>query len=103
MTTEAITPNQNLVEELKAIRKDLEYIKKHMFDPDTIMTKEEDAWFKHPKTGRLNLIGNVSPLSIRKWRESRIFDRFPNPALLYPDAHWFAEVEKRSEMRKKRR
>ena len=46
MTTEAITPNQNLVEELKAIRKDLEYIKKHMFDPDTIMTLEEEKRFK---------------------------------------------------------
>ena len=45
MATEAIQP-QNLAEELKAIRKDLEYIKKHMFDPDTIMTLEEEKRFK---------------------------------------------------------
>ena len=38
---------QNIVKELKIIRNDLEYIKKHMFDSDTIMTIEEEKRFKH--------------------------------------------------------
>ncbi len=45
MSTEAVN-TQNLTEELKAIRKDLEFIKIHMFDPDTIMSIEEEKRFK---------------------------------------------------------
>ena len=45
MTTEAITSSQ-VTEELKAIREDLEFIKTHMFDPDSIMTTEEERRFK---------------------------------------------------------
>ncbi len=37
---------QQVTEELKAIRKDLEFIKIHMFDPDTIMTIEEERRFQ---------------------------------------------------------
>jgi uncharacterized membrane protein YgcG len=32
----------NIASELKAIREDLDYIKKHMVDADTILTKEEE-------------------------------------------------------------
>ena len=43
MTTETIS--LPVAEELKAIRKDLEFIKNHMFDPDCIMTIEEEQRF----------------------------------------------------------
>lgn len=45
MTTETVNAVY-ITEELKAIRKDLEFIKSHMFDPDTIMTTEEERRFK---------------------------------------------------------
>lgn len=38
--------NTQITEELKAIRKDLAFIKTHMFDPDTIMNTEEERRFK---------------------------------------------------------
>ncbi|MCK4491132.1 MAG: hypothetical protein KAU03_00810 [Candidatus Altiarchaeales archaeon] len=34
---------KEVVKELKAIRKDLDYIKEHMVDADTILTLEEEA------------------------------------------------------------
>ncbi len=34
---------KQIVAELKAIRKDLEYIKEHMIDADTILTPQEEA------------------------------------------------------------
>ena len=37
---------QHITQELKAIRKDLAFIKTHMFDPDTIMSVEEERRFK---------------------------------------------------------
>ncbi len=42
MTTET----QQILEELKTMKVDLEFIKKHMFDPDTIMTTEESKRFE---------------------------------------------------------
>ena len=42
MTTET----QELLVELKIIRTELEFIKKHMFDPDTVMTIEEGKRFE---------------------------------------------------------
>ena len=36
------TETQELLLELRMIRTELEFIKKHMFDPDTIMTTEEE-------------------------------------------------------------
>ena len=42
----AETMNIQITEELKAIRKDLAFIKTHMFDPDTIMSVEEEQRFK---------------------------------------------------------
>jgi hypothetical protein len=41
MTTESINVNE-ITEELKAIRKDLNFIKSHMFDEDCILMKEEE-------------------------------------------------------------
>jgi len=38
-----INPSKELVEEIRAIRKDLEYIKAHMVDADSILTPEEEA------------------------------------------------------------
>ncbi len=35
--------SKEVVKELKAIRKDLDYIKEHMVDVDTILTPEEEA------------------------------------------------------------
>ena len=40
MTTETV--NQQVAEELKAIRADLNFIKEHMVDIDTILTLEEE-------------------------------------------------------------
>lgn len=40
------TMNMHITEELKAIHKDLSFIKTHMFDPDTIMSVEEEQRFK---------------------------------------------------------
>ena len=42
----AETMNLQITEELKAIRKDLAFIKTHMFDPDTIMSLEEERRFE---------------------------------------------------------
>ncbi len=42
MTTEV----QQILEELKVIKIDLNFIKKHMFDPDTIITPEEIKTYK---------------------------------------------------------
>jgi hypothetical protein len=53
--------NVQITEELKAIRKDLAFIKTHMFDPDTIMSVEEERRFKQA----LNELkeGKTTPLS----------------------------------------
>lgn len=37
-----ITIPKEIVEELRMIREDLEYIKKHMVDVDTVLTSEEE-------------------------------------------------------------
>ncbi len=37
---------KNILEELKSIRSDLDFIKEHMFDPDSIMTLEENKRFQ---------------------------------------------------------
>ena len=44
--TSTMAEVEEIREELKAIRKDLDFIKKHMFDPDTIMTIEEAKRFE---------------------------------------------------------
>ena len=41
MTTETVNVQQ-MTEELKAIRSDLDYIKKHMVDVDTILSSQEE-------------------------------------------------------------
>ncbi len=41
MATETVNAHQ-FAEELKAIRKDLEFIKEHMVDVDTILTQKEE-------------------------------------------------------------
>ena len=38
--------NNELYKEIKAIRKDLDYIKKHMVDADTILTKDDEVALK---------------------------------------------------------
>ena len=57
----AETINVQISEELKAIRKDLEFIKSHMFDPDAIMSIQEEQRFKQA----LNELkeGKTTPLS----------------------------------------
>jgi len=35
-----------MVEDMQAIRKDIQFIKTHMFDPDTIMSIEEERRFQ---------------------------------------------------------
>ena len=37
---------EQLIQELKEIKKDIHFIKEHMFDPDTIMTTEENKRFE---------------------------------------------------------
>jgi len=53
--TEAVF-KQELLNELKAIRKDLTFIKKHMVDADTLLTSEErarlDKSIKEHKAGK---------------------------------------------------
>ena len=63
MTTETINP-QHISEELGAIRKDLDFIKKHMFDPDTIMTAEEERRFTQSMQELKE--GKITPLSDMK-------------------------------------
>ncbi len=40
MATEAIQMG-DVLEELKALRKDISFIKKHMFDPDCVLTADD--------------------------------------------------------------
>lgn len=40
------TTIQKIYDELKVLKKDVTFIKKHMFDPDRIMTKEESKRFE---------------------------------------------------------
>lgn len=56
---------KEVVRELKAIRRDLDYIKEHMVDADTLLTEEErrliDESMRHEKKGEL-----VSLKSVKK-------------------------------------
>ena len=40
------TTIQKIYDEIKGIKKDVIFIKRHMFDPDTIMTAEESRRFE---------------------------------------------------------
>jgi len=55
MTSETVNVQQ-MTEELKAIRADLEYIKEHMVDVDTILTAQDeerlDEAIKEYKSGK---------------------------------------------------
>jgi len=55
MTSETVSVQQ-MTEELKAIRADLDYIREHMVDVDTILTPEEgeriDEAIKEYKSGK---------------------------------------------------
>jgi len=61
MKTMAETMNMQVTEELKAIRNDLEFIKTHMFDSDTIMTTEEERRFE--QSLKELKAGKTTPLS----------------------------------------
>lgn len=54
---------KKLATELREIRKDLSFIKKHMFDPDSIMTVEESKRFeqslKELKEGKTTSISDI--------------------------------------------
>lgn len=43
--SEAVTMNM-VYDELQSLKKEVTFIKKHMFDPDTIMTIEEERRFE---------------------------------------------------------
>ena len=58
------TMDMRITEELKAIRKDLDFIKNHMFDPDTIMSLEEEQRFKQALQELKE--GKTTPLSALK-------------------------------------
>ena len=47
-----VTAENRIWEELKAIREELEYIKAHMVDADTILTPDEEA-LKEFDTGKV--------------------------------------------------
>ena len=53
-----------LLKELKEIRSELDFIKKHMFDPDTIMSTEEAKRFE--QSMRELKEGKTTPLSTIK-------------------------------------
>ena len=54
---------KQIIDELKVIRTDIDFIKKHMFDPDTIMTTEESRRFeqsmKELKEGKTTLLSEL--------------------------------------------
>jgi len=56
MVTETMVMEE-LTSELRAIREDLDFIKEHMVDADSILTEEErkslDASLKHEREGKL--------------------------------------------------
>jgi len=52
---------ESVYEELKTLKKDISFIKKHMFDPDTIMTTEENKRFE--KSIEELKQGKTTPLS----------------------------------------
>ena len=55
---------EKMYKELKSMKKDVDFIKKHMFDPDTIMTTEEAKRFEE---GMKDLKeGKTTPLSALK-------------------------------------
>lgn len=43
--SEAAVPKK-IEDDIRAIKEDISYIKDHMFDPDTVMTKEESKRFE---------------------------------------------------------
>ena len=59
MTEAAIM--QEIYEELKLLKEEVSFIKKHMFDPDTIMTTEESRRFEQSMNELKE--GKTTPLS----------------------------------------
>lgn len=55
------TETKQILEELKTIKIDLDFIKSHMFDPDTIMTTEESERFEQSMKELKE--GKTTPLS----------------------------------------
>lgn len=55
------TTIQRIYDELKELRKEVVFIKKHMFDPDTIMTTEESRRFEQSMKELKE--GKTTPLS----------------------------------------
>ena len=53
--------NKQILEELKEIKSKLNFIEKHMFDPDTIMTTEEARRFEESMNELKE--GKTTPLS----------------------------------------
>lgn len=58
--TETVTI-QRIYDELKELRKEVIFIKRHMFDPDTIMTTEESKRFEQSR--KELKAGKTTPLS----------------------------------------
>jgi len=56
-----ISTVQRIYDELKELRKEVIFIKKHMFDPDTIMTTEESKRFEQSMKELKE--GKTTPLS----------------------------------------
>lgn len=56
--------SKQIMEELKDIKKELNFIKEHMFDPDTIMTTEESRRFEQSMKELKE--GKTTPLSAIK-------------------------------------
>ena len=52
---------EHMLRELKTIRTNIDFIKKHMFDPDTIMTTEESRRFEQSMNELRE--GKTTPLS----------------------------------------
>ena len=55
---------ESITEELKAIREDVQFIKTHLFDPDTIMTIDEERRFQQALQELK--AGKTTPLSALK-------------------------------------
>ena len=55
------TTIKKIYDEIKVLKKDVTFIKKHMFDPDTIMTTEESKRFEESMKELKE--GKTTPLS----------------------------------------
>ena len=67
---------EKVFKEIQTVKEDVSFIKKHMFDPDTIMTSEEGKRFDESmgefhegKTVSIDKLKNELGLGLMKWQK----------------------------------